>query len=125
MRRAGQGSSVGAQMGAFLGGLVGEGSIFWGQNAEKSGGQARSGSMARSTAFNEATGGASGADKACRQPVKGAALAAAGLSEHADGEGRGRVGAAQQFGKASEKRRGLRRQREPGGGNRRVSLETR
>ena len=113
-------------MGAFVGGLIGEGAKIWGQGAENRGGQSALGLGGQIDGFQRDDGRRGQAfGKSRRQPVKGAALAAAGRSEQADGEGRGRVGAAQQFGKAFEKRRGLRRQREAGGGNRRVSLETR
>ena len=124
MRGAGQGARIGAKMGAFVGGLIGEGAEIWGQGAEKGGGQSAFRLGGQIDGFQRGDGRPVRRGEACPQPVEGAALAAAGLGEQADGEGRGRVGTAQQFGKADQQRGGLRRERESRGGGRRVGLET-
>ena len=123
MGRAGDGGGIGAEMRAFLRGFLGQRAMTPRQGAIKRGGE-------RALRFGGEVAGAQGDDhcragrgEAFRQPAQRAGFACAGGSEQSGGEGRRRVGPAQQVRKALQQGLGLRRERRlvrPGGG---VGLE--
>ena len=125
MGGSGIGAGVGADMGAFLRRLVGQGAVGGRQRAIKGGGKGAFGLGGEIGRAQRGDRRRAGAAEFSGQPGQGAALAAARRREKADGEGRGRVGTAQQLGGAVQQGLGQRRQGELARRGRRVGLERR